>query len=113
MSKIFLIFVPKFRYEVGEYRLDISQLRVVPDGFLPNGTYWYQVTAILPDGGMDLSNCLKVVAKYRWNSISIFWDEVPGATAYRVYRRGVDGIGGSVLTNPPAFFHDNGLMEFE
>lgn len=96
-----------------EYKLDVTQLQVLPDGELPGGTYWYRVVAVLPDGEVDLANCLRIFAQYRWNSIGIAWDEVPGAEAYRVHRRGSDGIEGSITVSPPAFFHDNGLIEFE
>lgn len=96
-----------------EYRLDISSLQVLPDGELPPGYYTYRVGAILPSGEVDLANSLKVFAKYRGNSIGIFWDEVPGAEAYRVYRRSGSELEGSILVDPPAFFHDNGLIEFE
>lgn len=68
---------------------------------------------MLPSGEVDLANALKVHAKYQWNTIGIYWDDVPGADAYRVYRRGSDGREGSILVSPPAFFHDNGLIEFE
>ena len=97
-----------------EFRLDISQLQVLPDGELPSGTYFYRVVGILPDGdGVESVNSLKVFAGYRGNSIGIFWDDVPGAEAYRVYRRGSDGREGSILISPPAYFFDNGLIQFE
>lgn len=95
-----------------EFRLQPTQLQVMNDGSLPNGYYWYRVVAILPASEVDLANMLMVFAQYPGNSIGIFWDEVPGAKAYRVYRRGVDGREGSILVDPPAFFHDNGLIEF-
>jgi len=98
---------------MNDFRIDPAQLQVVPDGELPKGYYWYRVRAILPDGELDLANTLRVFASYRGNSIGIFWDEVPGATAYRVYRGGDDGEEGSILIDPPAFFHDNGLIQFE
>lgn len=96
-----------------DYRLDVSKLRVLPDGELPSGTYWYRVEALLPGGEVDLANVLKVFCPYRANSVSLFWDEVPGAEAFRIYRRGSDGIEGSITVSPPAFFHDNGLISFE
>ena len=98
---------------MNEFRIDPTQLQVVPDGALPRGYYTYRVTAVLPLGELDLANMLRVYAPYRENSIGIFWDAVPGAEAYRVYRRGDDEEEGSILVNAPAFFHDNGLIQFE
>lgn len=95
-----------------KFWLDISQLQVMEDGFLPGGTYLYSVVAILPEGEVNLANSLKVHAPYHGNTIGIFWDDVPGAEAYRVIRRGDDGVEGSILIDPPGFFHDNGLIQF-
>ena len=94
---------------MNEFLLDISRLQVSADGFLPRGNYYYRVVAILSDGEVDLANTLKVYAPYEGTSIGIFWDDVPGAQAYRVYRRGDDGMETSVLIDPPAFHYDNGL----
>jgi len=95
-----------------EYRIDPSQLRIMDEGSLPRGYYWYRVVAILSDGELDLANMLKCYAPYRGNSIGIFWDEVPEAEAYKVYRRAEGGVEGSILIDGPAFFHDNGVVEF-
>ena len=96
-----------------EYRLDVHRLQVSNDGWLPKGNYYYRVSAIVSGGNVDLANTLKVYAPHQDNSIGLFWDEVPDAEAYRVYRRGEDGIEGSVLIAPPAFFYDNGMVVFE
>ena len=95
-----------------EFRLKPTYLQVLDDGSLPQGYYCYRVVAILSGSQLDLSNMLNVWAPHSGNSIGIFWDEVPGATAYRVYRREGDGEEGSILVPPPAFFYDNGLIEF-
>ena len=95
------------------FRIDATQLRVLPDGNLPRGYYWYRVAAVLPGGELDLANTLKVYAPYRLNTVGIFWDEVPGAETYRVYRRAENEGEGSILIDSPAFFHDNGLIQFE
>lgn len=95
------------------FRIDPAQLQVVAEGSLPRGYYTYRVVAILPTGELDLANTLRVYAPYRGNSIGIFWDDVPGAKTYRVYRGGDDGVEGSILISAPAFFHDNGLIQFE
>ena len=92
-------------------RLNLTQ--VMDEGSLPGGYYWYRVVAILPGCELDLANTLRVYAPYRGNSIGIFWDEVPGAKAYRVFRGSDDEEEGSILISAPAFFHDNGLIQFE
>jgi len=110
-----IIFAQGTRDKTMEYRIDVTQLQVLPDGNLPSGYYMYRVEAILSSGEVvDLANALYVFAKYRWNTIAIFWDEVPGAEAYRVYRRreGIDRGEGSLLIPPSSYFFDNGLIEF-
>lgn len=98
---------------MNEFTIDPTQLQVLADGSLPRGYYWYRVVAILPDRELGLANVLRVYAQYPGNSISIFWDEVPDAKAYRVYRGEDNEEEGSILIDPPAFFHDNGLIQFE
>jgi len=94
------------------FRLDVTKLQVIDTGSLSGGYYYYRVAAILSNGEVDLANTLKVFAPYRGNSIGIFWDEVPGAEAYRVYRRRDSEAEGSILIVPPAFFYDTGVQEF-
>jgi hypothetical protein len=92
--------------------LDISQLQILEDGELPRGMYYYSVVALLPDSEVESANTLKIYCPNPGNTVGIFWDDVPGAVGYRVIRRGSDGVEGSILIEPPAFFHDNGLIVF-
>ena len=94
-----------------QFYINSGALQVTPDGTLPGGYYWYRVTAILADGELDLANTLKVYAPHRANTIGIFWDDVPGAKTYRVFRRTEDGGEGFILVDSPAFFFDTGVQE--
>lgn len=96
----------------GPYYIDPTQLQVLSDGSLPRGYYWYRVVAILPSGNLDLASTLKVYAPHRNNTVGIFWDDVPEAKTYKVFRRTENGEEGSILIDSPAFFFDNGLIEF-
>ena len=94
------------------YYINAAALQVVSDGDLPRGYYTYRVAVILKGKELDLANMLRIFAPHRGNTIGIAWDEVPGAEAYRVYRRANDELEGSILIDSPAFFYDNGLIEF-
>ena len=96
-----------------EFSIDVSQTQIMGDGNLSRGYYWYRVAAVLQRGELNFANTLKVWAPHRGNTVSLYWDIVPGVESYRVYRRGEDGREGSILVPAPAFFHDNGLIEFE
>lgn len=98
---------------MAKFQLDLGQLQIVPEGALSRGAYEYRVVAILPEIDLDLANTLRIVLPHRRNSVGIAWDEVPGAQEYRVIRRGPDGREGSILVRPPAFFFDNGEIEFD
>ena len=95
-----------------ECRIDPFRLQLLDDGALPRGYYWYWVVAILPDKELDLANTLKVYAPHRNNTVGLFWEEVSGAVDYRLFRRAEDGEEGSILVGSPAFFYDNGMIEF-
>jgi hypothetical protein len=96
-----------------EFSIDVAQTQILDDGNLKKGYYWYRVAAVLDGVELVLANTLMAWAPHRGNTVSLYWDDVPGAEAYRVYRRSEDGREGSILVPAPAFFHDNGLIEFE
>ncbi len=95
------------------YYINAAALQVVPDGDLPRGYYTYRVAVILKGKELDLANMLRIFAPHRGNAIGIAWDEVPGAEAYRVYRRiGNEDTEGSVDISDSTFFYDTGYIEF-
>lgn len=96
-----------------EYRIDPYRLQILPDGMLPKGNYFYRVSACLVDSSVDLVNVLKVYAPYATNALGIFWDSVPGALSYRVFRRIGDGEEKSIIVSGSAYFFDTGVIEFE
>jgi len=96
-----------------EYRIHSHNLQILPDGSLEKGTYYYRVSAQTANGVVDLVNMLKVYAPYMGNVIGIFWDSIPGAISYRVYRRPVNGVEKSILVDGSAYFYDTGIIEFE
>lgn len=94
------------------YKIDPYRLQRLPDGELPKGNYYYRVVAVLADAEVDLANTLKVYAPYTNNSLGIFWDSVPGALSYRLYRRVEEGDEKFITVFDPAYFFDNGVAEF-
>src|SRR5262249_43036195 len=56
-------------------------------GSIPAGTYYYEVTAVLPSGETAASNVQATPAlNGATNSVDLSWSAVAGATAYKVYR---------------------------
>ena len=95
------------------YLIHVGQMQITPDGELPRGYYFYTVRAVMSDGTtLDLANTLKVYAPYSKNSVGLFWDQVPGADSYQLFRRTGEDIG-KIETYGPAYFFDNGLIEFD
>lgn len=95
------------------FKIDPYRLQILPDGELKRGNYYYRVVADVGDTKIDLANTLKVYAPYAGNSIGIFWDDIPGALSYRLYRRIEGGSEKYITTFGPAYFFDNGVVEFE
>lgn len=94
------------------YYINVGQLQVLPEGALDRGYYHYTVRAILENSTLDLANTLKVYASYPKNSVGLFWDPVPGAIAYQLFRRTGDQVQ-SAMVYGPAYFFDTGHVEFE
>jgi hypothetical protein len=74
-------------------------------GSIPAGTYYYEVTAVLPSGETTASNVQATTALTgSTNSVALSWSAITGATAYNVYRSTTAGsfTSPALITTAPA-----------
>ncbi len=85
----------------------LSPVTASPNGGnIPAGTYYYEVTAVLPGGETTASNVQATPAlSGNTNSVTLTWSAVAGATAFRVYRSTTPGS----FTSPALMFDGNTL----
>jgi photosystem II stability/assembly factor-like uncharacterized protein len=83
----------------------LSPVTPSPDGGnIPAGTYYYEVTAVLPTGETTASNVQSATLTGSTSSVALSWSTVTGATAYNVYRSTTPGSFTSpalIATVPP------------
>jgi hypothetical protein len=93
-------------------RIRTEDIRICDDGDLPYGFYFYKLTKLDHNGNEIELGVIQVYAKYKGNSIHIFWDAIQDSGSYyRLYRgKSLHQFDGSFNVYPDdGYFCDNGM----
>lgn len=67
-------------------RVRTEDTRISDYGDLPHGLYFYKLIKIDTYGNKTEVGALQVYAKYKENTIHIFWDAIQDPSTFRLYR---------------------------
>lgn len=66
--------------------LNTQDVRVYDDGDLPKGFYFYVLVGVDKSGAESFINIMRVYARYKRNSIYLYWNPAKETNEYRLYR---------------------------